>query len=209
MSVALMAMVATVTVTSSTAAAAPVQPDTPVNPAVLASQKVAALVATRPSYLFSSAAETFIQGSVISSAGVQYVPYRRTYNALPVVGGDLVLVTNSAGQMIASSVAMTRPIGVVSTTPSLTSAAAEAVATRQLTTVNTVERTQLVVYALGAGSPRLAYESTVDGIGADGVSRLSVDVDALTGAVLRTQEHVAHPASKRQHALVGHGRRAW
>jgi hypothetical protein len=32
-----------------------------------------------------------------------------------------------------------------------------------------------------AVTPRLAYESTVDGTGAEGPSRLSVDVDALTG----------------------------
>src|SRR5262245_45654385 len=192
MSVALVAMVATVTVTSSTAAAAPIQSDPPVNPAAVASQKAAALVAARPSYLFSSAAESFIQGSVISSAGVQYVPYRRTYNQLPVVGGDFVMVTNGAGQVIANSVAMTRPIGVLSTTPSLTRSAAEAVATKQLNTVNNTEGTQLVVYALGAGLARLAWESTVDGTGADGVSRLTVDVDALTGAVLHTREHVAH-----------------
>ena len=32
----------------------------------------------------------------------------------------------------------------------------------------------------------------VDGTNAEGPSRLSVDVDALTGAVLDTQEHVLH-----------------
>src|SRR5262249_56626395 len=63
---------------------------------------------------------------------------------------------------------------------------------KQLRTVTTVEGTQLVVYALGTGPARLAWESTVDGIGADGVSRLTVDVDALTGAILHKQEHVAH-----------------
>jgi Zn-dependent metalloprotease len=47
----------------------------------------------------------------------------------------------------------------------------------------------LVVYALGV-APRLAYESIVDGVGRAGMSRLSVYVDALTGSVITTREHV-------------------
>src|SRR3954447_22519287 len=84
---------------------------------------------------------------------------------------------------------MERPIGTLSTTPTLSKDAAEALATQQLTTVTKIEGTQLMVHALGA-TARLAWESTVDGFGADGVSRLTVDVDAKTGAVLGTKEHV-------------------
>src|SRR6185369_8426407 len=82
-------------------------------------------------------------------------------------------------------------IGNLATTPKLTSAAAESVATKQLKTTTAVEGTSLVVFALGT-SPRLAWESIVDGTSLEGPSRLTVDVDALTGAVLRTQEHVMH-----------------
>src|SRR6185369_12602610 len=178
--------------TSATAAAAaPALPNAPVGPNALAAQSAAALVASRPAYLQASAGDKFIQNAVVSSGGMQYVPYQRTYGELPVVGGDFVLVTNSAGQVVFNSVAMQHPIGTLATTPSVTKAAAEAIATKQLTTVTKVEGTQLVVNALGA-APRLAWESTVDGFGADGISRLTVDTDALTGAVLRTQEHVAH-----------------
>jgi Zn-dependent metalloprotease len=177
--------------TSAAAVASPALPNAPVGPNALAAQSAAALVASRPAYLQASAGDNFIQNTVISSGGMQYVPYQRTYGELPVVGGDFVLVTNSAGQVVFNSVAMQHPIGTLATTPSLTKAAAEAVATKQLTTVTKVEGTQLVVNALGA-TARLAWESTVDGFGADGISRLTVDTDALTGAVLRTQEHVAH-----------------
>src|SRR5262249_37081664 len=55
-----------------------------------------------------------------------------------------------------------------------------------------VEGSQLVVYALGSGPARLAWETTVNGTGAEGYSRLSVRVDALTGKVLDSQEHVMH-----------------
>src|SRR5262249_14285212 len=84
-----------------------------------------------------------------------------------------------------------RPIDLPSITPSLSQTAAETIASQRLRSLTRVEGTQLVVNALGA-TPRLAWESTVDGFGANGISRLTVDVDALTGAVLREQEHVVY-----------------
>ena len=129
---------------------------------------------------------------VISSNGAQYVPYLRTYSGLPVVGGDFVIATNSSGQVVFQSVAQDHAIGTLSTTPALTSAQAVSVASGQLKSVSQVEGTQLVVYALGSAPAALAWETTIDGVGDDGVSRLSVDVDAKTGAVLHTQEHVEH-----------------
>ena len=64
------------------------------------------------------------------------------------------------------------------------------VARKELRSVSGVEGTRLVVSTL-TGPARLAWETTVTGTGAEGDSRLTVDVDANTGAVLRTQEHVA------------------
>jgi Zn-dependent metalloprotease len=176
--------------TTAAAVASPAPP-TPEPASVRAAENTAALVASRPSYLHASANDSFVQGRVISSGTTQYVPYQRTYSGLPVIGGDFVLVTNSAGQVVFNSVAMEHPIGALSVNPTLSKGDAEAVAMKQLSSVTMVEGSQLVVHALGA-SARLAWESTVDGIGADGVSRLTVDVDATTGIVLRTQEHVAH-----------------
>jgi zinc metalloprotease ZmpA len=184
--------------TSATAMVAPPTPASPDAARALAAQKADQLVASRPAYLMASPNDRFVQGAVVSSGSTQYVPYERTYDSLPVVGGDFVLVLDNAGQVVFTSVAQQHPIGTVSTTPRLTKDAAEAVAKRQLHTVTAVEGTQLVVNALGA-TARLAWESTVDGTGADGVSRLSVDVDAVTGQVLRTREHVMH----------GSGNAAW
>src|SRR5262245_52820093 len=157
----------------------------------VASQSAAALVAARPAFLHASANESFVQGKVVSSANTQYVPYERTYAGLPVVGGDFVLVVNKAGQVVFSSVAMERPIGTLSTKAKVTQAAAASTAAAQLRTVTQIEGTTLVVHALGA-TPRLAWHSIVDGIGADGVSRLSVYVDAINGKVLGTRERVMH-----------------
>jgi zinc metalloprotease ZmpA len=166
-------------------------PGTPEAARALAARSVAAVVASRPSYLHASADDTFIQHPVISSGGTQYVPYDRTYKSLRVVGGDFVMVTDTSGRTRYASVAQQQAIGNLSTTPTLGQADAETVARGQLRTVTGVEGTQLVVYAL-TGTPRLAWESTVLGTNAEGPSRLSVDVDAVTGAVLNTQEHVVY-----------------
>src|SRR5256714_286061 len=135
--------------------------------------------------------DRFVPGAVVSSGATQYVPYERTYAGIPVVGGDFVLVLNNAGQVVYNSVALQHPIGNVGTTPTVAQNDAESVAKNHLTGVSRLKRPRLVVDALGS-APRLAWESTVTGTGADGPSRLSVDVDALTGKVLGTQEHVMH-----------------
>jgi len=188
-------VVATATALTTQAASAtpaPVSPATPAAPQVLAAKSADTLVASHPAYLFASQGEQYVRGAVASSSGIQYVPYTRTYAGIPVVGGDFVVVTNGAGQVLTQSVAQSHAIGTISTTPVLTSAKAASVASGQLRSVTKVEGTQLVVLALGSGPAALAWETTVDGTGADGVSRLSVDVDARTGKVLHTQEHVEH-----------------
>ncbi|MFI7431190.1 M4 family metallopeptidase [Micromonospora sp. NPDC049836] len=163
-----------------------------------AARSASALVANRPAYLHASADEAFVQRPVITSAGTQYVPYERTYKGLPVTGGDFVLATDAAGNLKYASVAQQQAIGDLATTPKLTAAAAEKTARAQLKTVSSVEGSTLVVYTLGA-QPALAWETTVRGTSADGPSRLTVDVDARTGKVLRTQEHV----------MAGSGTGAW
>jgi zinc metalloprotease ZmpA len=157
----------------------------------LASGNAAALVASRPAFLHAGPKDAFVQGNAVSSGGHVYVPYERTYAGIPVVGGDFVMAIDGAGQLAQISVAQDRPIDLASITPTLSQAAAEAIATKRLQSMTHMEGTQLVVNALGA-TPRLAWEATVNGFGANGISRLTVDVDALTGDVLREQEHVLY-----------------
>jgi Zn-dependent metalloprotease len=148
-----------------------------------------ALVASHPVALMSSAGESYTHGGVLMASGLSYVPYERTYRGLPVVGGDFVVVTDAAGKVVFTSVAQESRIGALATTPKISSAAAVAVARRQLTSVSSVESTRLVVYALGSAA-KLAWQSTVVGRGAQGYSRLTVTVDAKSGAVLDRLEHV-------------------
>ncbi len=179
--------------TVTTTGAAPAAPAAPGLSAAhaLASSNAAALVANRPAFLHASPNDAFVQRNIETSSGLFYVPYERTYAGLPVVGGDFVMVVDGAGQVVDNSAALQRPIDLPSITPSLSRAGAETIATQRLLSVTRVEGTELVVNALGANA-RLAWESTVDGFGANGISRLTVDVDALTGSVLREQEHVQY-----------------
>ncbi|HEV7980988.1 M4 family metallopeptidase [Amycolatopsis sp.] len=157
----------------------------------MASDAAAGLVATRPAALHASANDTFVQHKVISSTdGLKYIPYDRTYKGLPVVGGDFVVVTDSAGQVLTTSVGQDTTIDLASVTPAVTKAQAESVASKQLATVDSVGAAQLVTYALG--TPKLAWQSTILGRDAEGPSKLDVTVDAANGTVLHTQEHVMH-----------------
>ena len=168
---------------------APATPQTPLTAEAMAVNAAQSLVASRPAALHASADDVFVQHSVISSTnGLKYVPYDRTYKGLAVVGGDFVVATNSTGQVVDTSVAQNTTISLASTTPKLTAAQAEATARKQLSTVDNVGAAQLVTYALG--SPSLAWMSTVTGTKAGEPSKLDVVVDANTGAVLHTQEHV-------------------
>jgi Zn-dependent metalloprotease/subtilisin-like proprotein convertase family protein len=166
--------------------------------ATLAGSNAAALVSTRPAFLQASPHDAFVQSNLVASHGLSYVAYERTYAGLPVVGGDFVMVMDSSGQNIFNSVALEHPLALASVTPTLTQASAESIATLRLRSVSRIEGTQLVVNALGA-TPRLAWETTIDGTGANGISRLTVDVDAIDGTVLREQEHV----------MYGTGTAAW
>jgi zinc metalloprotease ZmpA len=166
--------------------------------AALAIRHADVLVASRPAFLHANPNDAFVQTNVVPSGGLSYVAYERTHLGLPVIGGDFVLVIDGTGQLTYQSVAQERPIDISSITPTLSQVAAESIAARQLLTVTHVEGSQLVVNALG-DTARLAWESTVEGFGPNGISRLTVDVDAISGAVLHEQEHV----------LQGTGTAAW
>jgi len=183
-------------VTAGTAAAVQASPPSPsaegaeVSNAAVA-QAVDSFVAGKPSVLQPSSDDAYVQKSMTASGNAKYIAYERTYKGVPVVGGDFVVVTDKSGATKYTSVSQTKAIGSLSIAAKISSADAVSVARKQLKTVNTVEGTRLVVYTLD-GAAKLAYETTLSGTGAEGASRLSVEVDALTGALLNTTEHVMH-----------------
>ncbi|MER5268562.1 M4 family metallopeptidase [Actinosynnema sp. NPDC002837] len=125
------------------------------------------------------------QGGVPGRKDLFYVSYDRTYDGLPVIGGDAVVATDAAGHVLETVAA---PLGglAVDTTPTITPARAAEVAGAQLSTVDDIGSTTLSVLAGGHGT--LVYETVVSGR-KDGVpSRLHVYVDARTGAVAGSQD---------------------
>jgi Zn-dependent metalloprotease len=156
----------------------------------LAAQSASNLISAHEAALHVGASDTFVAKQVISSGETQYVPYERTYKGLPVYGGDFVVVTDANGNVTSTSVAQTSTIGNLSTTPKVSSDRAETIAKSKLSKVDSVSRAQQIVYALG--TPRLAWETRVNGFDGDEVSSLSVYVDAISGKVLGSKEHVLH-----------------
>ena len=162
----------------------------PANTEVLAAAAADALVAGRPPLLHSAADDAFARQPVVSSVGLQYVPYRRTYRGLPVYGGDFVVVTDRGGHVLSTSVAQTKVI-TVSTVPArgAAEAAATATAASRSTVVDSVAVPRLVVYALG--TPRLAWETVVRGHTGVRPSAVHVFVDAVSGVVLDRYDEIA------------------
>jgi Zn-dependent metalloprotease/subtilisin-like proprotein convertase family protein len=166
------------------------QPVDPVGAAKQAATKADAYVASRPRLLQAGSGDTFQQRKVFTSKGLHFVQYDRTYLGLPMIGGDFVVVTDAAGNTKYTSVAQSSPVNNLSTTPKLSDSAAVTIAKREMKTVKTVEGSKLVVFAAEGTPAALAWETTIQGTSAEGPSRLTVDVDATNGKVLRTYEHV-------------------
>jgi Zn-dependent metalloprotease len=134
-------------------------------------------------------ADRFSAGQVTSTPqGLQYVAFERTYRGLPVVGGDFVVVTDDSGRVLDTSVAQTTRTSLGSLTPTVGRDRARGIASRQLSSVDEVGATRLVVWQK-AGS-HLAWETRVTGRDAGEPSSQSVYVDARNGAVLGSKEHV-------------------
>lgn len=154
----------------------------------LAATAANAVVASHPAYLHASGGDAFVQHAVVPGTNAQYVPFDRTYRGLPVIGGDFVIVTDNAGHVTGNSVAQTQTIALASITPGISATASQAVARAQLAHVTSTATPTLAV--LATGTPRLVWHNEVTGDNGVNPSNLSVYVDADTGAVLGTQEHI-------------------
>jgi Zn-dependent metalloprotease len=156
----------------------------------LAAESARRLVASRPPALMASTHDGFRAQPVQSSHGIQYAPYERTYRGLPVVGGDFVVVTDSRGQILATSVAQTHRVDLRSVTPDVAKGAAVRTARHQVPHVTASTPAHLVVWQHGAAS-RLGWETRVTGHRGAEPSIKDVVVDARSGRVLQARERVA------------------
>ncbi|MEU7004434.1 M4 family metallopeptidase [Nonomuraea sp. NPDC046570] len=160
----------------------------PPDPATAAVQAADRLVESEPGVLRASPKDDFVrQGLTAGQGGLNYVSYTRTHAGLPVRGGDFVVVTNSAGGVLSTSVAQTQPLDV-GTKPSISADQAAGIARALVPEVSSVSAPQLSVFAEGAG--RLAYEVRVVGADKGRETKLHVFVDALSGQVIEKSDEV-------------------
>jgi len=156
-----------------------------------AERTAANLVASRPPALHAGKSDKFVaQPTISSDAGLQYVPYHRSYRGLAVIGGDAVIVTDAQGQVLATSVAQKYRTDGVSTKPTTSAEHAVAVARREVATQARNATPTLVVHALN--TPRLAWKVQVAGVDNHGErAALDVYVDAQSGKLIGSRQRIA------------------
>ncbi|MFI9236760.1 M4 family metallopeptidase [Streptomyces sp. NPDC053079] len=121
--------------------------------------------------------------------GTLHTRYERTYEGLPVLGGDLVVDATKGGQVKSVAKATKARMAVASTAPSFAAATAEKDAVKaaqaQGSKATKAERAPRKVVWAASGTPVLAYETVVGGLQHDGTpNELHVITDAKTGKKL-------------------------
>ncbi|MFJ9620985.1 M4 family metallopeptidase [Streptomyces sp. NPDC101181] len=121
--------------------------------------------------------EKLVVRDVVKDAkGTVHTRYERTYDGLPVLGGDLVTHTAADGRLKSVDRATDAKIAVASTTPKIKSVAADA---------------RKVIWAGHGGKPVLAFETVKNGVQKDGTpSRVHTLTDATNGKKLYSWEGI-------------------
>ncbi|MGW2185656.1 M4 family metallopeptidase [Streptomyces sp. NPDC001719] len=138
--------------------------------------------------------EKLVVRDVIKDAdGTVHTRYERTYEGLPVLGGDLVVHEAKSGSRSVDK-ATDADISVPTTAPSLAPSAAKksalSAAADQKNAKTDSQAPRKVVWA-ASGKPVLAYETVVTGVQKDGTpSKLHVVTDASTGKKLFQREAI-------------------
>jgi Zn-dependent metalloprotease len=144
-----------------------------------------------------------VKDVVLDADGAAHVRFERTFDGLPVVGGDLVVHQGSQGGYRGADRASDARISVPSTDASVSAQRAAAVAAAAVDFRVTSSAPELSVYAL-RGAPRLVWQTAVDGLGAqDQPVGRSVSVDARTGAVVDSWDTVVEATGTGNSLYVG------
>ncbi|MDW6059788.1 M4 family metallopeptidase [Streptomyces sp. FXJ1.4098] len=136
------------------------------------------------------AKEKLVVKDVVRDAdGTVHTRYERTYDGLPVLGGDLIVHESANNKIKSVTKAVKATLAVPSTTAKVAPAAAERAAVRRAQADDARRAAadgapRKVIWA-ASGKPVLAYETVVGGIQKDGTpNQLHVITDANTGAKL-------------------------
>jgi Zn-dependent metalloprotease len=155
----------------------------------MARKAAQALIDSKAPALKISRYDGFKPQRVVSSSGIDYAPYERTYRGLPVIGGDFVVVTDGDGNVLDTSVAQSHAVSLRSLSPSVGKGRATSVATNRFSKVTGSTAPRLVVWQ--GRTSHLAWATQVAGRAHGEPSRQDVYVDARTGKYLASREHVA------------------
>lgn len=127
---------------------------------------------------------------LVDPDGTRHVRYERSYDGLPVVGGDLVVHRGPGGALQGVNDNADGKVAVASTTPSVSAAQARRTSVAKADLRGEKSSDSLVVFA-GHGKPRLAYDVVVEGVRKDQTpSRLHTIVDAKSGATLASWDEI-------------------
>lgn len=136
------------------------------------------------------AKEQLVVKDVVKDAnGTSHTRYERTYEGLPVLGGDLVVDATKGGAVKTVAKATKARVAVATTTPGLAASAAEKDAVKaanaQGSKATKADLAPRKVIWAASGTPVLAYETVVGGLQEDGTpNQLHVVTDAKTGKKL-------------------------
>ncbi|MFG2440884.1 M4 family metallopeptidase [Streptomyces sp. NPDC048508] len=169
-------------------AGSPVQLSTSARTALI--QKADAATAETAQEIGLGAKEKLVVRDVVKDAdGTVHTRYERTYNGLPVLGGDLVVHETKAGKTEGVTKATKAAIKVSSLKAAVTTAKAEVQALTAAKDAGSDKTSadqapRKVIWA-ATGKPTLAYETVVGGLQDDGTpNELHVITDAATGKKL-------------------------
>ncbi|ATL25648.1 M4 family metallopeptidase [Streptomyces formicae] len=151
------------------------------------------------------AKEKLVVRDVIKDAdGTTHTRYERTYDGLPVLGGDLVVHAADSGKVKSVTKATEATVKVASTDAKLAKSSvaksAESTAAKAKTAKADAQSPRKVIWA-AEGKPVLAYETVVTGVQKDGTpSRLHVITDAATGKKLYEYQAIENGTGNSQYS---------
>ncbi|MFF3291537.1 M4 family metallopeptidase [Streptomyces sp. NPDC003023] len=137
--------------------------------------------------------------------GTTHTRFERTYEGLPVLGGDLVVAESATGATESVTKASRAALKNVDTSADLAPATAEkqalGAAKAEGSKETKAERAPRKVVWMGTGSPTLAYETVVGGLQHDGTpNELHVVTDAATGEKLYEWQAVHNGTGNTQYS---------
>ncbi|MFE2498526.1 M4 family metallopeptidase [Streptomyces scopuliridis] len=137
--------------------------------------------------------------------GTTHTRYERTYQGLPVLGGDLVVAATKAGATQSVSKASRSALKNIATTADVAPAVAEkqalGAAAAEGSKKTEADRAPRKVVWMAQGSPTLAYETVVGGLQHDGTpNELHVVTDAATGEKLYEWQGVHNGVGNTQYS---------